>query len=88
MNYKLELSEKSTKTLDRIQGKDKPNFEMIIKHLRNLEQRPEHFGKPLVGNLKGLWSYRTGDLRIIYQIHKTSNTIFVVAIGHRRDVYG
>lgn len=87
MAHKAELSDKSAKMLDKIRSKDNTNFEIIIGHLRNLEQNPEHFGKPLTGNLKGLWSCRAGDFRIICQLQKESKTVFVVAIGHRRGVY-
>ncbi len=87
MIYKVELSEKSAKILDKMQGKDKHNFDMIIEHLKNLEQEPDNFGKPLTGNLRGLWSYRTGDFRIIYQIQKERSIVFVITIGHRRGVY-
>jgi len=85
--YKVELSEKSVKILDKMQSKDKHNFQRVVEGLRNLEQDPEYFGKPPIGNLKGLWSYRTGDFRIIYQIHKESKIVFVVTIGHRGHVY-
>lgn len=30
---------------------------------------------------------RTGDRRIIYEIHDQVLLLFVVAIGHRRDIY-
>tara|TARA_Y100000310_G_scaffold302020_1_gene338978 strand:- start:318 stop:584 length:267 start_codon:yes stop_codon:yes gene_type:complete len=87
MDYKVDLSEKTAKFLDKLQIKDKNDFEIIIGHLKKLEHDPEHFGKPLTGNLKGLWSYRIGDFRIIYQIQKLNGIIFIVIIGHRRDVY-
>ena len=70
-----------------MQIKDKSNFEMVIRHIRNLEQEPEHFGKPLTGNLKGLWSYRIGGFRIIYQIQEKYKIVFIVTIGRRRDIY-
>ena len=87
MAYKAELSEKSAKILDKMQSKDKPNFDIIIWHLKNLEREPEHFGKPLTGSLKGLWSYRIGDFRVIYQIQKENSIVFIITIGHRRCVY-
>ena len=87
MTYKVELSEKSAKILDKMRSRDKYNFGIVIEHLRNLEQDTEHFGKPLTGNLKGLWSYRAGNFRIIYQIQKESDIAFIITIGHRRGVY-
>ena len=88
MNFTITLSEKSTKILDKMKSKDKANFEKLVNSLKKLERNPESFGKPLTGNLRGLWSYRTGDLRIIYQLQKESNTVFVVTVGHRRGIYG
>jgi|TARA_B100001971_G_C18053148_1_gene463937 mRNA interferase RelE/StbE len=87
MSYKIELSEKTAKFLDKMQSKDQHNFDIVIKHLKNLELDPEHFGKALTGNLKGLWSYRTGDFRIIYQIQKEYKLVFIATIGHRRGIY-
>jgi mRNA-degrading endonuclease RelE of RelBE toxin-antitoxin system len=34
MTYKVELSEKTAKFLDKLQSKHKNNFEIIIEHLR------------------------------------------------------
>ena len=43
--------------------------------------------RPLKGPLKGLWRYRVGDLRIIYEVDKERRTIRVVLIKSRGDVY-
>lgn len=44
-------------------------------------------GKPLHLNMKGLRSWRTGDFRIVYRIVADRVEIFIIALGHRRDVY-
>ena len=87
MVYRIELSEKTVKFLDSAQSKDKHNFEILISHLKNLEQNPERYGKPLTGNLKGLWSYRVGNFRIIFQMQNLNKIVFIITIRHRRDVY-
>ena len=46
---------------------------------------PELYGKPLRRTLKGLWSLRVGNYRIIYQIK--GDRVILWALGHRRDVY-
>lgn len=46
---------------------------------------PERYGKPLQETLKGLYSLRVGDYRVIYKI--CGNEIWIVRIGHRREVY-
>lgn len=40
----------------------------------------------LVGG-SGEWRIRTGDYRIIYEIHGDQLLILVLRIGHRREVY-
>lgn len=44
-------------------------------------------GKPLQFEFKGLRSWRTGDFRIVYSVRDQVLRIFVVTVGHRRDVY-
>jgi mRNA interferase RelE/StbE len=60
---------------------------LIKKTTEHLSKEPERLGKPLTGNLKGLFHYRLGDYRIIYEVHKKEIVIIIVKIGHRRDVY-
>jgi mRNA interferase RelE/StbE len=44
-------------------------------------------GKRLIQELSGLWSYRSGDYRIIYKVEHQQVLIIVLAIGTRRDIY-
>jgi mRNA-degrading endonuclease RelE of RelBE toxin-antitoxin system len=37
--------------------------------------------------LAGTWSARRGNYRIIYEIDNDENTILVLRIDHRADVY-
>lgn len=50
-----------------------------------LSTHPEIYGKPLRHTLKGIWSLRAGDYRILYQIQ--TKKVLILKIGHRRDVY-
>lgn len=58
---------------------------------RTLEERlkvdPVCFGTPLKQNLKGLMKLRVGNYRIIYSIEKETVIVFVIKIGHRREIY-
>jgi len=63
-------------TLERIHSK--------ILDLRD-DPRP-HGSRKLSGNLEG-WRVRVGDYRILYQVDDTVETIAVVRVRHRRDVY-
>lgn len=42
----------------------------------------------LKADLAGLWRYRVGDYRVLCQIRDGELLVLVVAVGHRRDVYG
>lgn len=44
-------------------------------------------GKPLQGELKGCYSYRIGDYRVIYSFSSHAKTLTIVKIDHRRQVY-
>jgi mRNA interferase RelE/StbE len=45
-------------------------------------------GKQLQGDFAPpLWSYRTGVYRVIYTFTETELIIWVVRVGHRKDVY-
>jgi mRNA interferase RelE/StbE len=56
----------------------------IIEILRTNPRPPR--AKQLVGG-SGEWRVRTGDYRIIYEIHDGELLILVLRIGHRREVY-
>ena len=49
---------------------------------------PRRFGKGLKADLAGLWRYRVGDCRILCQIVDGELLVLVVAVGHRREIYG
>jgi mRNA interferase RelE/StbE len=43
--------------------------------------------KPLKGQYKGLWRYRKGQLRIIYEVNKEQRAVYIIAIAHRGSAY-
>ncbi|MCW5199037.1 type II toxin-antitoxin system mRNA interferase toxin, RelE/StbE family [Desulfobulbus sp. F5] len=50
-----------------------------------LTQEPLQFGVPLSGNLSAFRKLRIGDYRVVYQVTETTVTVFVLAVGPRRD---
>ena len=84
--YKVELSNQACKILDRMVIKDTLLYKRIERTLDDLEVDP-FIGKPLKGVLKGRYSYRVGSNRIIYIVKRNLLIIFVIDIGHRRDIY-
>jgi mRNA interferase RelE/StbE len=75
-----ETAAKAIKKLDPTVG------ERVRAAIDALREDP-HRGKPLQLTLKGLYSWRTGDWRIVYRIKAARIEILVVTVGHRREVY-
>ena len=61
--------------------------EAVVDALGELECDPRA-GYQLRGRLRGLWSYRVGVYRIIYELREDDQTVRVVAIRHRATAYG
>tara|TARA_B110000503_G_scaffold97360_1_gene146183 strand:+ start:3228 stop:3482 length:255 start_codon:yes stop_codon:yes gene_type:complete len=53
----------------------------------HLSQSPKELGRPLTGNHKGLYRYRYGDYRILYEIDTENNLIIINRVGHRSSIY-
>jgi mRNA interferase RelE/StbE len=63
---------------------------LILRYLRQriaTAEDPRRFGRPLTGDLKGLWRYRVGDYRIVAAIEDNRFIVLIVTVGHRREVY-
>jgi mRNA-degrading endonuclease RelE of RelBE toxin-antitoxin system len=50
-------------------------------------REPRRVGKPLRGDLVGVWSARRGTYRILYRVLEEPREVVVLRIEHRRDVY-
>lgn len=52
-----------------------------------LIQEPKRVGKPLRGELSGIWSARRGTYRVLYRVIEDPHEVLVLRIEHRRDAY-
>lgn len=52
-----------------------------------LIHEPRRVGKPLRGQLVGIWSARRGTYRVLYRIAEQPREVVVLRIEHRRDAY-
>ncbi len=60
----------------------------VIEFLTNaLVRQPRRVGKPLRGDLAGIWSARLGTYRVLYRVREETREVVVVRIEHRQDVY-
>lgn len=80
----LESVEKELKKLDKQTVRIIKNW--IVKNLVCVEN-PMVKGRALKGNLEGIWRYRVGDYRLFARIEDDTMIIFLIDIGHRREIY-
>ncbi len=52
-----------------------------------LLDEPQKIGRPLRGELDGLWVARRGAYRIVFELDDPKRTVQVLRIDHRADVY-
>ncbi|MDR1013980.1 MAG: type II toxin-antitoxin system RelE/ParE family toxin [Coriobacteriales bacterium] len=86
MTWAIRFDEVAQKQLKKL---DKEDARRIVDYLEDLSGLEDVLvrGKALTGNLAGLWRYRVGDYRIICDVHAKEVTIYVVEVGHRKDIY-
>ena len=81
--YKIEIKKSVLKDFDSIPKKD---LQRIVAAIKTLADNPH---PPQSKKLSGLEQYRLrqGDYRILYSIRDDVLTVYVVAVGHRKEIY-
>jgi mRNA interferase RelE/StbE len=59
--------------------------ERIIAVLERIKVRPFYFARRVVGTQ--YYRLRVGDYRVILDIRQNESIIFVIELGHRKDIY-
>jgi mRNA interferase RelE/StbE len=84
MVYSIEFRPAVLKSLKRFPKKD------LVRIKKKIEELGQNLPEPNTTRMKGNNSFhkiRTGDYRIIYEIHDDRVVILIVKIGHRKDIY-
>ena len=84
MTHRIEVAPAAVRQLKKLDPSARRRVQAAIEILAE-EPRPAG-AKKLVGEVD-LWRVRTGDYRVVYSIDDGVLLVFVVAVGHRRDVY-
>ncbi|MBN2400009.1 MAG: type II toxin-antitoxin system RelE/ParE family toxin [Candidatus Aminicenantes bacterium] len=87
MAWQIEFDSEAADDLGKL---DRDIQRRIIRYLRDriaTENDPRRFGAPLRRELSGLWKYRVGDYRLICRIERKKLIVYVIRIGHRREIY-
>jgi mRNA interferase RelE/StbE len=83
--YEIKLAPEGLRHLDRLP--DKVRSAAIALMTGPMAEAPRRVGKPLLGDLAGLWSARRGDYRVVYEIDDDTSTVIVHRVQHRGAVY-
>ena len=82
-SYKLVIKRSAAKELEQLHLKDRRR---IAARIQGLSANPRPPGtEKLSGEEK--YRIRQGDYRVLYVIDDGAQTVTVVSLGHRRDVY-
>ena len=88
MTWRVEWDDRARRELRRL---DHPVQLMILRYFSEriaTDEDPRRFGKLLRHTLQGLWRYRIGDYRALCHIEQERLVVLVLAVGHRRRIYG
>lgn len=88
MTWKIEWDDRARKELRKL---DSFVQREILSYLRlriMASNNPRVFGQSLSGDKAGLWRYRVGNYRIICKIEDDTLIVFVIGVGHRKEIYG
>ena len=84
MTYAVEVAPAAFRQLRKLDPPARRRVQAAIELLAEDPRPPK--ARKLVGGA-GEWRVRTGDHRIVYEVHDDRLVVLVVALGHRRDVY-
>ena len=84
MTYRVELAPAAVRQLRKLDSTARRRVQGAIELLA--EQPRPRGSTRLVGG-EGAMRVRTGDYRIIYEVHDDVLLVLVVAVVHRRDIY-
>ena len=84
MSYRIEVAPSAVRQLRQLDRVAQRRVQGAIELVAS-EPRPNG-AKKLIGGA-GEWRVRTGDYRIVYELHDHVLLVLVVAVGHRSYIY-
>ena len=82
--YRVEFSKLAKEKFDKLDESVKRRIVKKLREIRN-SRDPHRFFEPLRG--VSARKTRVGDYRIIADIDRKNSVIYVLTLGHRRDIY-
>ena len=85
MAFQVEITPEGLRHLNRLPAKVRAAVIEAI--FGTIADNPRRAGKPLRGELEGLFSARRGDFRIVYELDEEAGIVLVHRAQHRRTAY-
>lgn len=87
MSYKLETSEHLDKIFTKLSKKDKLQFEILTRKIKEILENPQ-IGEPLRGNMAGQRSVHIRHFVLVYEFSKSEDIVRLLDYAHHDVVYG
>lgn len=84
MTYTVTIAPAAERQLRKFDPQARRRIQAAIELLSDIPRPPKAI--QLVAGA-GEWRVRTGDYRVIYEIHDNHLIVLVLRVGHRRDIY-
>ncbi len=84
MTYSVEFSKAAACAFDKLTQVVQRQLQTEINALAS---QPRQVGCKKLKGSTNRWRARSGDYRIIYEIHDGILLVLIVGVGHRRDIY-
>ena len=82
--YRIEFENSARKSLAKL---DRPVATRITAAIAALAENPRPAGATQLVSESNAWRIRVGDYRVIYTIEDDVLTVWVIKVGHRREIY-
>jgi mRNA interferase RelE/StbE len=86
-SWRIELGESARRDLKKLEPRIARRIIGFLHERVAALDDPRSIGEPLKGALESFWRFRVGDWRVIARVEDKVLRVFVVRIGHRREIY-
>ena len=84
MTHRVEVAPAALRQLRNL---DPPARRRVQAAIELLADHPRPIGAKKLAGGEGEWRVRTGDYRIVYEVHDEVLLVLLVAVGHRREIF-
>jgi mRNA interferase RelE/StbE len=86
-SWRIEIARSAEKQITKLGRPAQKSIQSFLRERLAVAENPRQWGKPLLGEKRGLWRYRVGDYRLICDVQDEQITVLVLEAAHRRDAY-